>query len=50
MTGLYFYDNSVVDAAADLQPSARREMEITALNDIYLQPRRFCAWSNSAAA
>ena len=37
ITGLYFYDNDVVGHAADLQPSARGELEITDLNNIYVQ-------------
>jgi len=43
VTGLYVYDNSVLDVAAGIEPSARGELEITCVNREYLKQKRLHA-------
>ena len=43
VTGLYFYDNSVVEKAQKVSPSSRGELEITDINNLYLEEGRLDA-------
>ena len=40
ITGLYFYDNNVVDIAKEITPSKRGELEITSINEVYFEQKQ----------
>ena len=42
ITGLYFYDNSVIEIAKNIKPSIRNELEISSINQIYLEEKKLC--------